>query len=125
MRNCLGQQLAYTNIPTAIAMLVSNFRMELSEEVRLPAVSLECLSTPAIASTCMRGCCSMAMGLLTGLWHCHMCKFLLTVHTQLSCGMRVGMSSGEQDAKKDIKDLGLSKGTLQPVNGIHVRCTPR
>ena len=30
-----------------------------------------------------------------------------------------------QDAKADINDLGVSKGTLQPKHGIHMYCTPR
>jgi cytochrome P450 len=33
VRNCLGQQLAHVNIPTAVAMLVGNFKMQLSDEV--------------------------------------------------------------------------------------------
>jgi hypothetical protein len=35
IRNCLGQQLARMNVPTAVAMFVSNFHLELSPEVRL------------------------------------------------------------------------------------------
>ncbi|CAL8464888.1 g4423 [Coccomyxa elongata] len=32
LRNCLGQQLARMNVPTAIAMFVSNFKLELTPE---------------------------------------------------------------------------------------------
>ncbi len=33
LRNCLGQQLARMNVPTAIAMFVANFKLELTPEV--------------------------------------------------------------------------------------------
>ena len=33
VRNCLGQQLARMNVPTAVAMFVSNFRLKLTPEV--------------------------------------------------------------------------------------------
>ena len=50
VRNCLGQQLANVNIPTAIAMLVSSFKMQLSEEVCL----LDC---PALCELYTCVCC--------------------------------------------------------------------
>jgi cytochrome P450 len=34
IRNCLGQQLARMNVPTAVAMFVSNFHLKLTPEVR-------------------------------------------------------------------------------------------
>ena len=43
VRNCLGQALATTNLHTTIAMLLSNFSMELSEEVRLPDEAMQCV----------------------------------------------------------------------------------
>lgn len=63
VRNCLGQQLAYTNIPTALAMLVANFRMELSEEVRA------CACCGIVASGCGAsvGVVSLAGGALNRL----------------------------------------------------------
>ena len=33
VRNCLGQQLARMNVPTAVAMFVSNFHLKLTSEV--------------------------------------------------------------------------------------------
>jgi cytochrome P450 len=37
IRNCLGQQLARMNVPTAVAMFVSNFHLALTPEVcRMP-----------------------------------------------------------------------------------------
>ena len=33
VRNCLGQQLARMNVPTAVAMFVSNFHLKLTPEV--------------------------------------------------------------------------------------------
>lgn len=35
MRSCIGQSLARMNAPTVLAMLVSNFRFEMDESVRL------------------------------------------------------------------------------------------
>ena len=98
VRNCLGQQLAHVNIPTAIAMLVGNFRMQLSEEVgdRL-ACSL----------------CSL----------CAAARSLLHLHPRAAC--LTTCSRIAQDAKADINDLGVSKGTLQPKSGIHMYCAPR
>lgn len=61
LRNCLGQQLARMNVPTAIAMFVANFKLELTPE----------------------------------------------------------------DANKSIEELEILKGTLQPITGIHMLCTPR
>ena len=34
IRNCLGQQLARMNVPTAVAMFVGNFHLQLTAEVR-------------------------------------------------------------------------------------------
>ena len=39
-RVCLGQQLAKINIPTAVAMLLREFHMELAAEVRLQHPSM-------------------------------------------------------------------------------------
>ncbi len=37
IRNCLGQQLARMNVPTAVAMFVANFHLQLTQEVRCKA----------------------------------------------------------------------------------------
>ncbi len=47
LRNCLGQQLARMNIPTAIAMFVSNFKLELTLEVTVLTSFLRAL-TPVL-----------------------------------------------------------------------------
>ncbi len=91
VRNCLGQQLAYTNIPTAIAMLASTFRMELSEEVRSPAEALQSLigSKCAVASTCSQAWPLPALGSDT-IWHFQIGRFWYYAHLTL-CELRVGI----------------------------------
>ena len=61
-RNCLGQQLAKINIPTAVAMLLREFHMELTPEVGSQPFLL---SLPAAMSV---ACCPHCLAQARVLW---------------------------------------------------------
>ena len=61
-RNCLGQQLAKINIPTAVAMLLREFHMELAPEVSHPPVLLSLSAAMSVA------CCPHCLAQAQVLW---------------------------------------------------------
>ena len=137
LRNCLGQQLARMNVPTAVAMFVSNFKLELTPEVMLCFMLHTCASCSMsllhvgmlFASSRLSACQhSSSSSPKLGFLPFNIIKIYgLGGNFKLLGGIRKFKAGlrGVQDAKKSIEELEILKGTLQPNNGIHMICRPR
>ncbi len=55
VRNCLGQQLARMNVPTAVAMFVSEFEFTVAPEVRLLFLHVAKIAWNSIFLACLQG----------------------------------------------------------------------